>query len=220
MTGIVVDHVSADHASTPVLIEAEAVFARGACAAVTGPNGAGKTTLLRLLNRLADPTSGRILLDNTPITHLHVLELRRRVGLVPQHPTLLTDTVADEIRLARPGLPTPRLDELLARVGLPPEFAARRCAHLSGGQAQRVCLARALAVEPDVLLLDEPTSALDTAAAAAVTALIGEHTSGGGTVVLVSHDTDFLAGVADTIWTLHRGQLTRSPRPLQPRTIR
>ncbi|NKY25900.1 ABC transporter ATP-binding protein [Nocardia gamkensis] len=218
MTGIIVDRVSAGHASTPVLVDAEAVFPRGACAAVTGPSGAGKTTLLRLLNRLADPTGGRILLDGTPITRLDVLELRRRVGLVPQHPTLLTDTVADEIRLARPGLPAPRVEELLTRVGLPPEFVAHRCAHLSGGQAQRVCLARALAVEPDVLLLDEPTSALDTAAAAAVTALIGEHTRGGGAVVLVSHDTDFLAGVADTIWMLHRGQLTRSPRPLDHTT--
>ena len=220
MSAISLDRVTAGHGTTTVLVDADAEFARGACSAVVGPSGAGKTTLLRLLNRLAEPTSGTIQLDGTPITSLDVLDLRRRVGLVGQHPVLLTDTVSEEIRYARADLATQRLERLLALLGLEPDFVTRRCAQLSGGQAQRVCLARALAVEPEVLLLDEPTSALDKNSATAVAELIRTHTRDGGTVVLVSHDTDFVDGVADTIWSLHQGRLTRSSRPLEPRNTK
>ncbi|WP_280488336.1 ATP-binding cassette domain-containing protein [Nocardia cyriacigeorgica] len=142
MPAITLDQVSVSHGCAPVLVEVDATFPGGECAAVVGASGAGKTTLLRLLNRLAEPDRGRILLDATPITRLDVLELRRRIGLVSQHPTLLTDTVADELRTARPGLSDDRVAALLTRAGLAPTFGDRRCAELSGGQAQRVCLAR------------------------------------------------------------------------------
>ncbi|WP_245677012.1 ABC transporter ATP-binding protein [Nocardia acidivorans] len=208
MPTITLEQVSAGYGPTPQLIAVNATFAEGRCAAVLGPSGAGKTTLLRLLNRFGDPGGGRILLDGIPITDLPVLPLRRRVGLVPQKPVLLTDTVADEVRVGR-QVSTERVTELLARAGLPPDFADRRCAELSGGEAQRVCLARALAVEPEVLLLDEPTSALDGAAAAHIGDLIRKHISAGGSVVLVSHDTTFVSGVADDIWYLERGKLSR-----------
>ncbi|MEU0504717.1 ABC transporter ATP-binding protein [Nocardia sp. NPDC005998] len=207
MPNISLDAVSASHGDAPILSDITATFPAGRCAAVVGPSGTGKTTLLRLLNRLDEPSGGRILLDDVPITRFHAPDLRRRVGLVPQHPTLLTDTVAEEIRVGRADLASDRLDMLLARVGLP-NFRGRRCLELSGGQAQRVCLARALAVEPEVLLLDEPTSALDTESAAAVGALIREHTAGGGGVILVSHDTAFVTDVADDIWTLRDGHLS------------
>ncbi|MTE16853.1 ABC transporter ATP-binding protein [Nocardia aurantiaca] len=208
MPSIVLDRVSLGRGSTSVLIEADATFAAGQCAAVVGPSGAGKTTLLRLLNRFGEPDSGRVLLDGTPVADLDVLALRRQVGLVPQRPVLLTDTVAEEIRVGR-AVDGDRVDELLAVVGLPAGFAARRCAELSGGEAQRVCLARALAVEPQVLLLDEPTSALDGASAAAIGELIRAHIGSGGSVVLVSHDPGFVAEVSDEVWTLASGRLTR-----------
>ncbi|WP_330180786.1 ATP-binding cassette domain-containing protein [Nocardia sp. NBC_01503] len=208
MPTITLEKVSAGYGSTPLLVEVSATFPDGRCAAVIGPSGAGKTTLLRLLNRFADPGAGRILMDGTPITDLPVLPLRRQVGLVAQKPVLLTDTVADEVRVGRP-VSAERVNELLTRAGLPPDFADRRCAELSGGEAQRVCLARALAVEPEVLLLDEPTSALDDTAAAHIGDLIRKHTAAGGSVVLVSHDTTFVAGVADDIWYLERGKLSR-----------
>ncbi|MGW4767194.1 ABC transporter ATP-binding protein [Nocardia sp. NPDC004278] len=207
MPNISLDAVSASHGDAPILSDITATFPAGRCAAVVGPSGTGKTTLLRLLNRLDEPSGGRILLDDVPITQFHAPDLRRRVGLVPQHPTLLTDTVAEEIRVGRADLASDRLDMLLARVGLP-DFHGRRCLELSGGQAQRVCLARALAVEPEVLLLDEPTSALDAESAAAVGALIREHTAGGGGVILVSHDTAFVTDVADDMWTLRDGHLS------------
>ena len=116
MPAITLDQVSVSHGCAPVLVDVDATFPGGECAAVVGSSGAGKTTLLRLLNRLAD--RGRILLDGTPITRLDVLELRRRVGLVPQHPLLLTDTVADELRIARPGLSDEQVGSLLMRAGL------------------------------------------------------------------------------------------------------
>lgn len=209
MPNISLDRVSATHGDAPILSDITVTFPGGRCAAVVGPSGTGKTTLLRLLNRLDEPSGGRILLDDVPITRLHAPDLRRRVGLVPQRPTLLADTVADEIRVGRADLASDRLDTLLARVGLP-DFRDRRCLELSGGQAQRVCLARALAVEPEVLLLDEPTSALDAESAAAVGALIREHTAGGGGAILVSHDTAFVTDVADDIWTLRDGHLSPS----------
>src|SRR5262249_37785035 len=150
--------------------------------------GSGKSTLLRLLNRLVEPTAGRVLLNGVPLPALEVLGLRRRVGLVAQQPVLLADRVADDLRVGRPELDDDRAAELLARVGLPAGFEERGTRGLSGGEAQRVCLARALAVEPEVLLLDEPTSALDGVNVAVVADLAREHVAGGGTVVLVSHD--------------------------------
>ncbi|MRH90673.1 ATP-binding cassette domain-containing protein [Nocardia sp. SYP-A9097] len=212
MPTITLEQVSAGYGSTPQLIEVNATFLAGRCAAVVGPSGAGKTTLLRLLNRFGEPSGGRVLLDGIPIVELFVQTLRRRVGLVPQKPVLLTDTVEEEVRVGR-AVTAERVGELLTRAGLTPDFAGRRCAELSGGEAQRVCLARALAVEPEVLLLDEPTSALDDVATAAVGDLIRTHCDSGGSVVLVSHDTTFVTEVADETWRLEHGLLSRRTDP-------
>ncbi|WP_245663266.1 ABC transporter ATP-binding protein [Nocardia inohanensis] len=208
MTGIVLEQVRVDRGARPLLTDANAIFPGGRCVAVVGASGAGKTTLLRLLNRFEEPSAGRILFDGRPIRELDVLDLRRRVALVPQRPILLTEVVADELRVGR-ALSDNRIGALLERVGLGTGFRDRRCAELSGGEAQRVCLARALAVEPRMLLLDEPTSALDTAAAVAVADLVRAHARAGGGVVLVSHDPAFVAEVADEVWTLADHRLVR-----------
>jgi putative ABC transport system ATP-binding protein len=148
---------------------------------ILGPSGSGKSTLLRTINRLIDPVAGRVLLDGRPTGELPVQELRRRVGMVFQAAALFEGTVLDNVcygpRLRRemPGDPAAEADfarALLGRVGLPADFVGKPVTELSGGEAQRVSLARALANRPEVLLLDEPTAALDPTASRRVEELL------------------------------------------------
>ena len=158
---------------------------------VAGPSGSGKSTLLRLLNRLADPSAGRVTLHGVDVREREVLALRREVCLVPQLPALLPGTVADNVRYG-PELCGNEADvpHSLELAGLGRCYAEREAGRLSVGEQQRVMLARALALEPEVLLLDEPTSALDSRTEAGVEAtlmrLVHEH---GVSVVVVTHDS-------------------------------
>jgi putative ABC transport system ATP-binding protein len=188
----------------------------GVVTAIAGPSGSGKSTLLRLLNRLAEPTEGRVLFRGTDVRELDVRELRRRAVLVPQRAVALTDGVRDEVRLAAPALTDDQVDSLLHRVNLDPEqLHGRTPASLSGGELQRLCLARALAVGPEALLLDEPTSALDPRSADAVDDVIRGLASDGLSVVLVSHDIARAAAVASDVRVLHDGRVTaRGPATL------
>jgi putative ABC transport system ATP-binding protein len=213
MSGFVLDRASVIHGATTVLEDIDAEIPAAQCTAIVGASGSGKTTLLRLLNRLDDPTSGRVLLDGHPITEMEVLALRRRVALVAQQPVLLASTGGDEVRVGRPDLPEHRITELLQRVGLPASFADRRTAGLSGGEAQRLCLARTLAIEPEVLLLDEPTSALDGVNVALIAELARDHVASGGTVVLVSHDLAVVRALADQVLVLDGGRCAGAGRP-------
>jgi putative ABC transport system ATP-binding protein len=148
--------------------------------AIVGPSGAGKTTLLRLLNRLDDPDGGDVLFENRDVRDYDVLELRRRVQSVGQVPVTFPGTVADNIGDG--------VAELLARVGLDAAVAGREADRLSVGEAQRMCLARSLALRPDVLALDEPTSALDTSSKGGIERLIRDLADSGLTVIMVTHD--------------------------------
>ncbi|GAA2053064.1 phosphate ABC transporter ATP-binding protein [Catenulispora yoronensis] len=187
-----------------------ATITPGRCTALVGPSGAGKSTLLRLFNRLDDPTSGSVLLDGAPIESLDVLKLRRRVGLVGQRPVLVAATVLEELRVGAPSLAPEPAQELLARVGLPGSMLERASSALSGGEAQRVCLARTLAVGPEVLLLDEPTSALDPVAAAAVEETLCGLLGDGMTAILVSHSAEQVRRMADDALVLREGRLVES----------
>ena len=153
---------------------------------IVGPSGAGKSTLLRLLNRFEEPSSGVVRLRGQPLHGLPVLELRRQVGWLAQQPVLLTDTVAGDLRVGAPGLDEIAAAVLVERVGLPAVMLDRSTTGLSGGEAQRVCLARALAVGPEVLLMDEPTSALDPAATRTIESVVRDLVVGGTAVVVVS----------------------------------
>ncbi len=195
---------------TSVLTDVSAVLAAGRCTALVGPSGAGKSTLLRLLDRLVEPTTGRVLLAGRPLPSYDVLALRRRVGLVQQAPMLLGDSVLEDLRVGAPGLAPAQAEVLLVRAGLPGLDLGRATAGLSGGEAQRVCLARALAVGPEVLLLDEPTSALDAVAALAVEQVIRSLVADGLTAVLVSHDLGQARRVADDVVVLRGGQVVET----------
>ena len=207
IAGFVIDRLEVTQAGRPLLRGLTAVIPAGECTAVVGASGSGKTTLLRVLNRLVEPTRGRVLLDGCDLTATDVLALRRRVALVAQHPVALTDRVQDELRVARAALRDQDIAALLARVGLPAEFSHRAMAELSGGETQRICLARTLAIEPQVLLLDEPTSALDQTNTTLIIAMVREHLAGGGTVVLVSHDLTLVRELAHHMMVLDHGRL-------------
>jgi putative ABC transport system ATP-binding protein len=199
--------VGVERAGAVLLDGVDAEVAGAACTALVGPSGAGKSTLLRLLNRLEEPTRGVVRLHGRPLPELDVLALRRRVGLVGQQPVLLTERVLDDLRVGRPELPEHEAAELLERVALPPGMLERPTAGLSGGEAQRLCLARALAVGPEVLLLDEPTSSLDPVSAGAVEEVVRELVAGGLAAVLVSHDAAQARRVAGRVLVLEAGRL-------------
>jgi putative ABC transport system ATP-binding protein len=180
----------------------------GVATALVGPSGAGKSTLLRLLNRLEEPTEGIVSLHGQPLPSYDVLALRRRVGMLQQAPVILEPTVLADLRLGRPSLTPDEAATLLQRVGLAPEqFLDRSTDGLSGGEAQRVCLARALAVGPEVMLLDEPTSALDSFAAATVEAAVQGLLADGLSVIMVSHDLRQARRLADDVVVLIGGQV-------------
>ena len=170
----------------------------GQVVALVGPSGAGKSSLLRLLNRLDDPVEGTITFAGHPITALPIRELRRRVGFVFQTPVMLAGTVAANLAVARSFAPatssgltrTAAGDDAtaLALAGLDASYATRDSEELSGGEKQRVGIARALACGPEVLLLDEPTSALDPEAADRLMATVRDLVGRGGlSVVMVTH---------------------------------
>jgi ABC-type methionine transport system ATPase subunit len=191
-----------------ILRGVDALAPDGEITAIVGPSGAGKSTLLRAINLLIEPSSGEVYLDGEPTRSLDPLELRRRVGMVFQIPTLFGNSVEDAIlygtrlvgRSADPG-------RLLEVVGLDASLAGRDPQSLSVGQQQRVTVARALALEPEALLLDEPTSALDEAARRKVEELVRDLNARLGlTMVFVSHDLAQVRRVADKVVVLAEGK--------------
>jgi putative ABC transport system ATP-binding protein len=164
----------------------------GEVLAVLGPSGAGKSSFLRLLNRLDEPTAGTVLLNGQDYRTLTPQELRRRVGMVMQTPFLFRGTVAANVafgpqQAAKP-LDADQIATLLERVGLP-GYENRDVINLSGGEAQRVSIARALANRPEALLLDEPTSALDELSIRGIEQLLGSiNRERGMTCVIVTHN--------------------------------
>lgn len=182
-------NVRVDGDSAPIIEGFSARIPADGLTAMVGPSGVGKTTLLRLLNRLDDPDTGEVLLDGRDVRSYNVLDLRRRVQYVGQVPVTFPGTVAANVGTEAP--------HLLARVGLDAALGRRDADLLSVGEAQRMCLARALARRPDCLLLDEPTSALDPIAKAGIEGLIRSLADEGLTIVMVTHDPHQANELAD-----------------------
>ena len=175
---------------------------------VVGPSGAGKSTLLRTINRLVESTAGNIFLDGAPIEEINPLELRRRIGMVFQLPALFGDTVEDSVLYGvRLAGKCADVERLLGLAGLAPSLASRNPQSLSVGQQQRVSVARALALEPEVLLMDEPTSALDQGARQRIEDIIGQlNKELDLTIVVVSHALAQVERIADRVVLLIDGR--------------
>jgi len=164
---------------------------------IVGPSGSGKSTLLRLCNRLEVPGAGRVLFRGRDVATLDPLELRRLVGMVFQRATTFGGTVRDNLRVAAPQGSDEEYAIALERAELPASFLDHQADVLSGGEAQRVCLARALMTGPEVLLMDEPTSALDHGPQRALEHLARSLADDGVPVLWVTHNLDQAARLGD-----------------------
>ena len=195
---------------------------RGDVVAVIGPSGCGKSTFLRSMNCLEDPTGGRVTFEGTNITDedVDINLVREKIGMVFQQFNLFPNmTVRENIMLApvrRKKMTKEeaavKADELLDRIGLS-DKADSYPAMLSGGQKQRIAIARALAMNPDVMLFDEPTSALDPEMVGEVLSLIKELAAEGMTMVIVRHEMGFAKEVANRVLFLNEGQIQEENTP-------
>jgi osmoprotectant transport system ATP-binding protein len=224
VSALAAERVTRRYGPVAALDEVSLEVRRGECVAVIGESGSGKSTLLRCFNRLTEPDAGRVLVGGVDASTLDPIELRRRTGYVPQDGGLLPHwSVRRNVALVPSlrGSPAPgrAADRALSLVGLEPErFAGRRPRELSGGQRQRVAVARALAAEPDVVLLDEPFGALDAITRADLqTVFLRLRRELELTAVLVTHDLSEAFLVADRVAVLRAGRLEQLAPPAELR---
>jgi osmoprotectant transport system ATP-binding protein len=188
-----------------------------------GPSGSGKTTLLKMINRLYEPTGGRILVEGTEVHDLPATELRRRIGYVIQQVGLFPHMTIEQNIAVVPQLVgwdkrriDGRIEELLNLVSLPATYRKRYPRQLSGGEQQRVGLARALAADPDIMLMDEPFGAIDAITRARLQSeLLDIQHKLHKTIMFVTHDVEEALRLADKIAILQTGQLVQYDTPLQ-----
>lgn len=211
--------VSRRFGGVPAVDSVDLAVAGGSFVALVGRSGSGKSTLLKTINRLQEPDGGSVSIGGEPVTALPAFALRRRIGYVFQNIGLfphmtVAGNIAIGLRLAGKSETGPRVAELLDMVDLPREFAARMPDALSGGQAQRVGIARALAPAPGILLMDEPFGALDPltrdALGKEVRAL---HDALGLTTVMVTHDMAEALLLADRVLVMDAGRIVADGTP-------
>ncbi|HEX6508804.1 MAG TPA: ABC transporter ATP-binding protein [Chloroflexota bacterium] len=189
-----------------------------------GPSGCGKTTLMRMVNRLIEPTSGRIEVDGREIHDIPATHLRRQIGYVIQQVGLFPHMRVEQNIAVVPkllGWPKeridPRIDELLELVALPPEqYRKRYPRQLSGGQQQRVGIARAMAADPDILLMDEPFGAIDAITRTDLqNELLAIQRKVSKTVIFVTHDVEEALRLADRIAVMREGEVVQFDAPVE-----
>lgn len=210
------EQVSVTTPAGPILAGVDAEVPTHGITVIVGPSGAGKTTLLRLCNRLEVPATGRVRYRGRDVADLDPLWLRRQVGMVFQRPALFAGSGADNLRVAAAHASAAELAAALERVALDPALLDRPAAILSGGEAQRLCLARTLITDPQALVADEPTSALDAGPRHAFERLARRLADAGIVVLWVTHDLDQLHRIADHVIVLVAGRVayTGPPRGL------
>ena len=210
---ITIEHVvKNDNRSNPILKGISAKVMEGELITIIGPSGSGKSTFLSLLNRMTDPDAGKIQFKGQNYSEINVLELRRKIGMVFQLPTMISGTVKENLligpKLSKQTLTEKEIDHLLEQVALPKAIKDQDARSLSGGQKQRISLARTLANQPDILLLDEVTASLDPNSALEIEELIQTlHTEKGMTILWVSHNLKQAKRVGQYTWVIANGEI-------------
>ncbi|MBX7461400.1 ATP-binding cassette domain-containing protein [Qipengyuania huizhouensis] len=213
------ENVAKSYGETQAVQSVSLQIEPGQFVALVGASGSGKSTLLKTVNRLVDPSAGRVLFEGEDVAGLPLAALRRRIGYVFQSIGLFPHmTVAENIgigpRLAGQKIDTSRVAELLELVELEAEMARRMPEELSGGQRQRVGVARALAGDPHLLLMDEPFGALDSVTRDALGERVrGLHKEFGLTSVMVTHDMAEALLLADRVLVMDEGQIVADEHP-------
>ncbi|MBY0272034.1 MAG: amino acid ABC transporter ATP-binding protein [Alphaproteobacteria bacterium] len=213
---ILLENIHKSFGSLEVLKGISGRIPRGEVLAIIGPSGSGKSTLLRSINLLETPTSGKVFVDNICISDkgANIGKLRTKVGMVFQqfnlfpHMTTLENVIYAPLKVKKMARKDAEIlgKKLLEKVGLK-DKAQIYPPNLSGGQKQRAAIARALAMEPEVILFDEPTSALDPEMVKEVLEVIKSLAHTGITMVIVTHEMGFAREIADRIWFLDEGHL-------------
>lgn len=219
---LVVEGVHKSFGVAHVLCGVNLVVRKGEVVVLIGPSGSGKTTLLRCINRLTDPDAGRVVVNGIDMTApgCNLPRARREVGLVSQHFNLYPHMTAVQNVMEGPVTvlghsrtdARDRAERLLKRVGLGDKIDARP-RDVSGGQQQRIAIARALAMSPAVMLFDEPTSALDPELTGEVLDVMKELADEGMTMIVVSHEMHFAGRVADRIVMFDQGIIVEEGAP-------
>ena len=214
---IATDRISYQTKFRTLLMDISVTISKGSKTALIGATGSGKTTFLRLLNRLTDPSAGTIFLNGKNIQEIPIQTLRRRVMLVPQEPSLLGMTVTEAIayplklqNLTESEI-NARSQKWIDKLQIDRKLLNRSELELSLGQRQWIAIARALVMEPEILLLDEPTSALDCGLSHLLLDTLTEltHLPQAVTVVMINHQLDLVQPWCDRLICLHKGQLVQ-----------
>lgn len=221
---IEIDDITKSYSGTVVVDHVTLTIEPHSVCVIVGTSGSGKTTLMRMINKLVEPTSGHIRIDGEDISGIPAYELRRRIGYAIQGHGLFPHRTVGQNVATVPKLlgwdkskTANRVDELLSLFQLDPaQFRDRLPHELSGGQQQRVGVARALAAEPNILLMDEPYGALDPVIRAkAQEDLLAIQRKFGTTVVLVTHDMEEAIHLGDKIAVMDKGKLLQFAKPAE-----
>jgi D-methionine transport system ATP-binding protein len=215
IAAIAIDRVSYQNKFRTLLSDISVAIAHGQKTAIIGATGSGKTTFLKMLNRLIDPSMGTIFVNGKNIQEIPIQNLRRRVLLVPQEPSLLGMTVSEAIAypLKLQNFPQPeieaRMQKWITKFQIESKLLNRSEMELSLGQRQWMAIARALVMEPEILLLDEPTSALDRGLSHLLLDILTDLTQLAKpvTVVMINHQLDLIQTWCDRLICLHKGEL-------------